>query len=98
MDIGDRIRRLREKMDLSNRQLAMKAGLSQPVMYRIENGARKADIETIEKICRALGMTLADFFNFDDDTMTPEYLELVKNARELSPKQLKILNDIIKNF
>ncbi|MCR4429870.1 MAG: helix-turn-helix domain-containing protein [Tepidanaerobacteraceae bacterium] len=98
MNIGDRIRKLREKMGLSNRQLALKAGLSQPVMYRIENGSRRADIETIEKICNALGITLSDFFNFDGERTNPEYLELIKNAKNLSPEQLKILNDIIKNF
>lgn len=98
MNVGKKIRQLREKLGLSNRQLAIKAGLSQPVMNRIENGNRKADIETIEKICDALGITLIDFFNVNDQEMSPEYLELLKNAKELSPEQLKILNDIIKKF
>jgi transcriptional regulator with XRE-family HTH domain len=78
--------------------LAIKAGLTQPVMNRIENGNRKADIETIEKICDALEITLTDFFNVNDQEMSPEYLELLKNAKELTPEQLKILNDIIKRF
>ncbi|AEE92483.1 Helix-turn-helix domain protein [Tepidanaerobacter acetatoxydans Re1] len=97
-DIGKRIRQLRESLGLSNRQLAIKAGLSQPVMNRIENGNRKADIETLEKICYALGITLIDFFSIDEEEMSPEYLELLKNAKKLSTEQLKILNDIIKNF
>ncbi len=67
-------------------------------MNRIENGNRKADIETIEKICDALEITLTDFFNVNDQEMSPEYLELLKNAKELTPEQLKILNDIIKRF
>ena len=98
MNVGERIRQLRENLGLSNRQLAKKAGLSQPVMNRIENGNRKADIETIEKICDALEITLTDFFNVNDQEMSPEYLELLKNAKELTPEQLKILNDIIKRF
>ncbi|WP_213974293.1 helix-turn-helix domain-containing protein [Tepidanaerobacter acetatoxydans] len=97
-DIGKRIRQLRESLGLSNRQLAIKAGLSQPVMNRIENGNRKADIETLEKICDALGITLVEFFSMDNEEMPPEYLELLKNAKNLSTEQLKILNDIIKNF
>jgi transcriptional regulator with XRE-family HTH domain len=98
MNVGERIRQLRENLGLSNRQLAIKAGLTQPVMNRIENGNRKADIETIEKICDALEITLTDFFNVNDQEMSPEYLELLKNAKELTPEQLKILNDIIKRF
>ncbi|WP_422446614.1 helix-turn-helix domain-containing protein [Thermoanaerobacterium sp. DL9XJH110] len=98
MNVGERIRQLREKLGLSNRQLALKAGLSQPVMYRIENGYRRVDIETLEKICDALGITLAEFFNMEEGEMSPEYMELIKNARELTPEQLKILNDIIKKF
>ena len=38
------------------------------------------------------------FFNVNDQEMSPEYLELLKNAKELTPEQLKILNDIIKRF
>ncbi len=98
MDIGKRIRNLREKQGLSNRQLAVKAGISQPVMNRIENNNRKADIETLEKICEALGITLVDFFSTDEEEMPPEYLRLMQNAKNLTPKQLKILNDIIENF
>lgn len=98
MNVGKRIRQLREKLGLSNRQLAIKAGLSQPVMNRIENGNRKADVETIEKICDALEITLMDFFNMNGQEVSPEYLELLKNAKELTPEQLKILNDIIKKF
>lgn len=98
MDIGKRIRDLREKQGLSNRQLAVKAGISQPVMNRIENNNRKADIETLEKICEALGITLVDFFSTDEEEMPPEYLRLMQNAKNLTPKQLKILNDIIENF
>lgn len=98
MNIGEKIRQLRESRGLSNRQLAKKAGLSQPVMNRIENGNRKADIESIEKICDALEITLIDFFNVDSQEVSPEYLELLKNAKELTSEQLKILNDIIKKF
>lgn len=98
MDIGKRIRDLREKQGLSNRQLAVKAGISQPVMNRIENNNRKADIETLEKICGALGITLVDFFSTGEEEMPPEYLRLMQNAKKLTPKQLKILNDLIENF
>lgn len=48
--------------------------------------------------CNALEITLEDFFNVNDQKMSPEYLELLKNAQELTTEQLKILNDIIKKF
>jgi len=98
MDIGKRLQNIRIAKNISTYKLAEMIGVSQPVISKLENGNRKADIETIEKICDALGITLIDFFNVNDQEMSPEYLELLKNAKELSPEQLKILNDIIKKF
>lgn len=98
MNIGNRIKHIRNIKNISTYKLAEITGISQSVISKLENGSRRADIETIEKICNALGITLADFFNFDGERTNPEYLELIKNAKDLSPEQLKILNDIIKNF
>lgn len=100
MNIGDRIKQLREKLGLSNRQLAKKAGLSQPVMNRLENNERKADIQTLQKICQALGITLKDFFDEGSPTepLPEEYEQLVENAKSLTPEQLRQLNEFLKTL
>lgn len=98
MDIGKRLKSIRNAKNISTYKLAEMTGITQPVISKLENGNRKADFDIIEKICDALEITLIDFFNVNDQEMSPEYLELLNNAKELAPEQLKILNDIIKRF
>ena len=98
MDIGKRLKSVRNAKNISTYRLAKMTGISQPVISKLENGNRKADFDMIEKICRALGITLIDFFSINGQDLSPEYLELLTNAKELTPEQLQILNDIIKKF
>ena len=98
IDIGKRIKCLRTKTKLSNRQLAIRAGLSQPVMNRLENNERKADFLTLQKICSALDITLADFFapaSKDADVLPLELNQLLASARKLSPEQLKLAQQLL---
>ncbi|MEW2441563.1 GNAT family N-acetyltransferase [Micromonospora marina] len=55
-DLGDLIRRLRRRADLSQRELAARAGVPQPTIARIESG-RTGDPQyrTIERLVQALG-------------------------------------------
>lgn len=98
MDIGKRIKNIRNAKNISTYKLAEMTGITQPVISKLENGNRKADLDIIKKICDALEITLVDFFSINDQAISPEYLELLKNAKELTSEQLKILNDIIKKF
>ena len=102
MNIGNRIKTLREKLGLSNSKLATLAGLSQPVMNRLENNERSADIETLEKICSALNITLIDFLKDSDNCepliLTPELKDLIHGAKGLTPEQLQKLNEFIKTL
>lgn len=98
MNVGKHLKDIRMAKKISTYELSEITGISQPVISKLENNNRKADIETLEKICEALGITLVDFFSTDEEEMPPEYLRLMRNAKNLTPKQLKILNDIIENF
>lgn len=98
MNIGKRIKNIRNAKNISTYKLAEMTGITQPVISKLENGNRKADLDIIKKICDALEITLVDFFNINDQAISPEYLELLKNAKDLTSEQLKILNDIIKKF
>lgn len=65
MDVRKRIIELRKAAELSQTQLAALAGISQPSLSSIEKGYSQATVQTIEGICQALGITLADFFSED---------------------------------
>ena len=47
MHLGDRVVRVRERAGLSQRSLADRAGISQPTLSRIENGAREPKMNEV---------------------------------------------------
>ncbi|MCZ2102689.1 MAG: helix-turn-helix domain-containing protein [Chitinophagales bacterium] len=62
LKIGQRIKELREKAEMSQKDLAYSADLDRSYIASIENGQRNVSIVNIEKITIALGLTLKDFF------------------------------------
>ncbi len=62
--VGQRIRELRLKQNLSQEKLALKAGIDRTYLAGVESGKRNATITSIEKIVTALGVELKDFFDF----------------------------------
>lgn len=93
MDVGARIRELRKSKKLSTRDLAALADISQPVISRLENNSRSADVDLIKRICDALGLTLAEFFadTREQKPVPPDIRRLVDLANRLTPKQREIL-------
>ena len=63
LKIGLRIKELREKTEMSQKDLAYTADLDRSYIASIENGQRNVSIVNIEKIAIALGVTLKEFFN-----------------------------------
>jgi transcriptional regulator with XRE-family HTH domain len=61
LNLGERIRILRTEAQLSLPALAEKADISKSVLFQIENSeAPNPSLETLQKIAKALGTTLAD--------------------------------------
>jgi len=61
--IGQRIKKLREAVNMSQKDLAYSADLDRSYIASVENGQRNISIVNIEKIANALGVTLKEFFN-----------------------------------
>ena len=59
---GFRIRQLRNERGISQEQLALSAGITPAYLGLVERGQRNATVRTIERICVALGIGLAEFF------------------------------------
>lgn len=51
---------------MSQKDLAYSADLDRSYIASVENGARNISIVNIEKIAKALHVTLTDFFNSDE--------------------------------
>jgi len=63
--LGERIRELREQLDLSVRDLARKIGVSAPFLSDIELGRRHPSSDVLERLAAALKTTAADLKKYD---------------------------------
>lgn len=82
----NRIRTLRTKKNLTQRQLAEQAGTSQQQLQRIEAGKQAARYDIAMKICAALGAASME-------EVFPETKMPLAKARKSSDYRLALLND-----
>ena len=61
--IGLRIKILREKNNISQKDLAYTSNLDRSYIASVENGKRNISIINIEKIATALNVSIKEFFN-----------------------------------
>lgn len=60
--IGVRLKELRKLKGLSQEKFAFECNLDRTYIASIEQGKRNVSIENIEKIAKALNLTISDFF------------------------------------
>jgi transcriptional regulator with XRE-family HTH domain len=63
LKVGQRIRALRKELEISQEALAYKAEVDRTYITDVENGRRNVSVEILEKIIKALEVSLSDFFN-----------------------------------
>ena len=83
MTIGENIKNIRKKANLSQKALAEKLGVSQQMIAQYEKGKRQPKIETIDKIATALGVRIVDItrdFKFSDYQKTSEFQRLERSV------------------
>ena len=93
MDVGKRIEELREKRGYSQNRFAEWAGVSQTHLRRVELGEADITVGHLRLVCDALGVTLRDFFNCEDESG-----EFAAAFSALSVKQRKLLTDFLKSL
>ena len=60
--VGARIREVREKAGLSQKDMAYSADLDRSYVAGVENGQRNISIVNLEKIANSLGVSLSELF------------------------------------
>ncbi len=94
MDVGSRLRELRKGLGVSGNALARMAGVAQSTISEIESGRTVPSINVLNKLCRAMGITLGDFFAPDSahqSSSPPEFRRLLMLAQQLEPNQLEMI-------
>ena len=76
--------------------LALAGGLGAPMYSRIETGKAEPSLTTLEKIAKALGVKLADFFEVDTNleeinSYDASVMEKVKTIEELDSEEKKMV-------
>lgn len=89
MEIGSRLRELRQKAGLSGNALARKAGVAQSTVSEIEAGHALPTLPTLNRLCQAMGITLGDFFGTPArEPLPPDLKRLLALARQLDAADL----------
>ena len=66
MEIGDKIKKAREAKGLTQKEVALTVNMDQSQYSKIEKGKTDPSSSTLEKIAKALGLTLSELFASDD--------------------------------
>ena len=106
IDIGRRLRGLRERNGLSQRELAKRAGVSNATISLIEQNRASPSVGSLKKVLDGIPVSLADFFADDQPSRMRVFFragDLVEIAggrvsyrqvgRDLSGRALQILHE-----
>src|SRR5918911_3097192 len=64
--IGPRVRALREAMDLSLRDLAVRSGVSAPMLSQVERGETSPTLQVASRIAAGLELRLSQLLRLDE--------------------------------
>lgn len=100
MDVIKRIDNLMKERQWSDYKLALESGLSTSTIANIHRRNTIPSITTLEAICSAFGITLAQFFSDDDSKvkLNEEQKELFNRWLGLSNHQKQLIYDLIKEM
>lgn len=100
MDVIKRIDDLMKERNWSDYKLAIKSGLSSSTIANIHRRNTVPSIATLEAICSAFGITLAQFFNEETAVvqLNKEQQELFNVWVSLTEHQKQIIYSLIKEL
>ena len=99
MDTNEKLRKLLQDRNWSEYRLAKYSGLSESTIANIFTRNTVPSIPTLEAICKAFGITLAQFFADDEMVeLSPDLKELFAGWVSLTAEQKDAVLHIIKAF
>ncbi|GAC1646821.1 MAG: helix-turn-helix transcriptional regulator [Mycobacterium sp.] len=100
-DIGSFIRAQREAAQVSVRQLAEKAGVSNPYLSQIERGLRKPSADVLQQIAKALRVSAEVLYvraGILESAETSEVRDAIVTDTAITERQKQVLLDIYTSF
>ena len=100
-DIGTFIRTQREAAQVSVRQLAEKAGVSNPYLSQIERGLRKPSADVLQQIAKALRVSAEVLYvraGILEPSETSEVRDAIITDTAITERQKQVLLDIYTSF
>ena len=99
-NVLDEITRLRIKRGWSEYELAKYSGITQSTISTWYRKGQTPTIQTLEKVCSGLGVTLSQFFAEGDDVvaLTEEQRMILDHWSALNQNQKKAVMDLLENM
>ena len=100
MDVIKRIDMLMQERNWSDYKLSAESGLSSSTIANIHRRNTVPSISTLESICSAFGITLAQFFTEDSNTvqLNTEQQDLFNQWIALTENQKELIYQLIKEM
>ena len=100
MDISKRLKNIRKSKDISVYELSQLSGVSETHIRDLERGDRNPSLDTIDKIAKALGLSLPELLNEADKATYLNQKEqvLVECFRSLSDDKADALLEFMKTL
>lgn len=92
-----RIKQLMEECGWTDYRLTKESNLSHSIVTNMFNRNNAPTLPTLEAVCKAFGVTLAQFFSEGDEphVLTPEQQELFSRWSSLTDEQKRLLLDLM---
>ena len=105
---GNAVRKWRGQLGVSQEELAGRAGLHRTYICDIERGARNVSLQSIEKLARALEISMATLFSYEPSTSQTEtkrlageglvdilFVEDDPHDSEMTMQALKVITNLV---
>jgi transcriptional regulator with XRE-family HTH domain len=106
--LGEVARAARERLGLTQAQVAQKVGLVPGVYGRIERGDMMPSVPSLRRLCLVLGISSDALLNLkstqvaaqvdespSEESFSPELRRIVHQLRTWTPKRLKVLSKVL---
>lgn len=99
MNVVERIEHLMQQRNWSAYRLAKESGLSQSTLSHVFHNDSEPTISTLETICAAFGITMAEFFADGEFVpLTEEQRKVLGKWAQLNSEQKQLLLSMIENM